>query len=330
MQAKHYSLVADIGGTNARFAIVTDSELKSIEPRNLRCSDYPTIVDAVKSYLEQVGMVGLVKQAALSVASPVTGDSLRMTNHSWSFSVRETREALGLDYLKVLNDYTALALALPSLSDAQCVKIGPGESVAGYPKAVIGPGTGLGVSGVVPSGDHWIPLESEGGHVTYGPVNEREQQVIHSLREKYHHISAESLVSGPGLSLLYETLTRLEGGEPKKLHPSEVSDLALNNKCSIAVEALAMFCSIFGSVAGNLALTLGARGGVYVGGGIVLRILNVFMDSRFRERFEQHGRLTEYLQKIPTYVINTDYPALTGAIVALGQGYEQVGVSSHD
>lgn len=329
MSVKQYSLVADIGGTNARFALVADSESTPIEPRNLRCAKYPTLVDAARSYLDQVAL-GEPWQAAMSIASPVTGDALNMTNHTWSFSVHETREELGLQRLKVLNDYTALALALPFLADDQCLKVGVGEVRAGHPKAVLGPGTGLGVSGVVPSGDHWIPLESEGGHASYGPVNAREQQIIDVMRKTMSHVSAESLVSGPGLSLIFEVITKLDGGEAKKLSPGEVTDLALKDKCAMAAETLAIFCGILGTVAGNLALTLGARGGVYIGGGIVHKILDTFTGSSFRERFEQHGRLTKYLQKIPTYVIDSDYPALKGAVVALGKAYENVGVSSHE
>ena len=329
MPAKQYSLVADIGGTNARFALVADSESRPVEPRILRCADYPTIVDAVQAYLQQVAL-GEPYQASMSIATSITGDELNMTNHSWRFSVRETREALGLRHLKMINDYTALALALPVFTDDDCLKIGPGEIVAGHPKAVLGPGTGLGVSGVVPAGDHWIPLEGEGGHVSYGPVNAREHQIIEIIHEKLNHVSAEALVSGPGLSLIYEAITRLEGGEVKKLSPGEVSDLALKDNCAMATEALSIFCGILGTVAGNLALILGARGGVYIGGGIVLKVLDTFKRSNFRERFEQHGRFTKYLQKVPTYVIDTDYPAFTGAVVALDKAYENVGVVSHD
>lgn len=329
MQAKQYSLVADIGGTNARFALVADADSTPFAQRNLRCADYPTIVDATRSYLELVAM-GEPYQAVMSVASPVTGDELSMTNHIWSFSVSETRKALGLDHLKVINDYTALALALLFLGDEQRVQVGGGEVLAGHPRAVLGPGTGLGVSAVVPAGDHWVPLESEGGHVSYGPVNAREHQIIEVIQGKMSHVSAESLVSGPGLSLIYEVITRLDGGEAKKLSPGEVSALALRNDCAMAAESLAIFCGILGTVAGNLALTLGARGGVYIGGGIILKVLDTFMRSSFRERFEQHGRLTKYLQKIPTYVINMDYPALTGAVVALGEAYENVGVVSRE
>jgi glucokinase len=328
MQQDNYSLVADIGGTNARFAMVADGTSIAIEPRNLICADYETIVDATLTYLDLVAL-GKPWQAAMSIASPVTGDALNMTNHSWSFSVSETRAALGLRQLKVLNDYTALALALPTLNDGQRIQVGGGEGLAGHPLAVLGPGTGLGVSGIVPAGNHWVPLETEGGHASYGPMNVREQMIIEIMRERLEHVSAESLVSGRGLSLIYEVITRLEQGEELRLTPVEVTQRALTLECPLAIETLSVFCNVFGTVAGNLALTLGARGGVYIGGGIIPRILNFFLRSGFRERFEKHGRLTPYLRAIPTYIINTDYPALTGAIVALGQAYANVGVTSH-
>ena len=327
MTLAQYSLVADIGGTNARFALVADDSPLAIEPRNLVCADYETIVDATLTYIDQVAL-GKPYRAAMSIASPVTGDALNMTNHSWSFSVGETREALGLQQLKVLNDYTALALALPTLDDSQRIQVGGGAALGGHPVAVLGPGTGLGVSAIVPAGDHWVPLESEGGHASYGPLNAREQMVIEVMRERLEHVSAESLVSGRGLSSIYEVITQLQQGSGTRLTPGEVTERALKLDCPLALETLSIFCDVFGTVAGNLALTLGARGGVYIGGGITLRIVDFFLRSGFRERFEKHGRLTPYLRAIPTYIIDTSYPALTGAIVALGAAYANVGVTS--
>jgi len=325
--AENYSLVADIGGTNARFALIDDrGEGAAIEPRNLICAEYPTIVDAVEAYLESVAPLR-PRRASVSVASPVTGDYLAMTNHSWSFSVAETRAALGLSLFKVINDYTALALALPFLTESQYRQVGGGHAVAGQVKAVLGPGTGLGVSAAVPVGDHWVPIEGEGGHVTYGPVTAREAQIIEAMRESHRHVSAEALVSGPGLARSYEILTRLERGEGARLQPVEVAQLALDGSCELAVEALSIFCAALGTVAGNLALTLGARGGVYIGGGIVLKVIDFFSNSEFRARFDRHGRLTPYLEPIPIYVIDTAYPALIGARVALGEHYALVGVT---
>ena len=329
MQVGQYSLIADIGGTNARFALVADGDKTPLQPHNLAVTDYPTIVDAIHAYLELVDL-GQPWQAAISVASPVTGDQLNMTNYSWSFSVRDTRAALGLRHLKVLNDYTALALALPVLTESECRQVGGGESMAGYPMAVIGPGTGLGVSGVVHAGTHWIPLEGEGGHVSYGPVNDREQQIIERLRKNHEHVSAELLVSGSGLALIYASICLLERGEVINLRPGEVSNLALEGEDSFAAEALGIFCGILGTVAGNLALTMGARGGIYIGGGIVPKVIDFFTASSFRDRFERHGRLTDYLRRIPTYVIDMAYPAFVGAIVALDPVYENVGVVSHE
>jgi glucokinase len=329
MQATRYSLVADIGGTNARFALVADGSAQALEPRNLSCADYATIVDATLAYLDSVAL-GKPRRAAISIAAPVTGDVLTMTNHNWSFSVRETRAALGLRHLKVLNDYTALALALPVLRDDQRLQVGAGRALAGYPMAVLGPGTGLGVSAVIPAGNHWVPLESEGGHASYGPLDAREQAIIAIMRERLEHVSAESLVSGRGLSQVYAAITRIERDEGVLLTPGEITQRALENECPLAVETLEIFCRILGTVAGNLALTLGARGGVYIGGGIVLKVLDFFTRSGFRQRFEQHGRLSSYLGNIPTYVVNADYPALIGAVVALGEAYAQVGLVSDE
>lgn len=324
---RNLNLVADIGGTNARFALVDHSNPELIDARNLVCAEYDSIVDAISAYLEDVSAEQPVR-AAISIASPITGDRLAMTNHIWQFSASETRSALGLDSIKLLNDYTALALALPFIDDEQCLKIGGGELYAGHAKAAIGPGTGLGVSGLISIGDSWYPLESEGGHATYGPVTDREAEIFQIIRSRLKHISVESLVSGPGLSLLYEVITQLETGVPKCLKPHEVTDLAVNGNCAMASETLSIFFGALGTVAGNLALTLGARGGVYLGGGILRKMSGIFANSCFRERFEQHGRLTPYLSQIPTFLIDMDFPALIGAMVSLSEEYESVGVVS--
>jgi len=324
---RNLSLVADIGGTNARFALVDSSKPALIETRSLICNEYDSIVDTIEAYLQMVSG-SQPARAAISIASPVTGDQLTMTNHVWQFSINETRRALGWDSIKLLNDYTALALALPFIPEDQCLKIGGGESLNGYPKAAIGPGTGLGISGLIPVGDTWYPLESEGGHATYGPVTEREAEIFNSIRMNINHVSAESLVSGPGLSLLYEVISSMEKGGSKRLKPQEITKLALSGGCSMATEALSIFFGVLGTVTGNLALTLGARGGVYLGGGVLRNVTGHLVGSSFRERFEQHGRLTAYLANIPTFLIDMEFPALIGAMVSLNQEYESVGVTS--
>ncbi len=327
MASSHYHLIADIGGTNARFALVAPGSLSPQTPRSLPCKNYETVVDAVTAYLHVVDNP-TVTRAAFAVASPVTDDVISMTNNHWRFSVDETRGALALDDFRVVNDFTSLALSLPYLTKQDLKKVGSGDVIDKRPKAVIGPGTGLGVSGLVPVDDHWLPLAGEGGHISYGPLTGREADVINLLREDRDHISAEYLVSGAGLVTLYNALMQLDKQPTSELEPHEVTHRALQEDDALAQEALNMFCSILGTVAGNLGLTLGAHGGVYIGGGIVPRIMDFFRKSDFRERFEQHGRFTAYLQEIATHVIMADYPALTGSAVALGQHYASVGVSS--
>lgn len=320
-------LIADIGGTNARFALADEGSTHPQHERTLSCSNYRTLVDAVLAYLEDVSQE-MPETASLAIATPVSNDRVVMTNHIWDLSLEQTRKTLGLKSLKVLNDYTALALALPYLADDEIHKVGGGSSVDKQTMAVLGPGTGLGVSGTIYTGDYWLPLQSEGGHVSYGPLDDRETAVINSIRKHRGHISAESLVSGPGLVLLYESIAKCDGVEHELLSPELIAKKALTKDDASAEEAVAMFCGILGSVAGNLALTLGARGGVFVGGGIVPKLGDYFASSPFRARFESKGRFTQYLSEIPTHVINSKYPALTGAAVAVKQEYSYLGATS--
>lgn len=320
-------LIADIGGTNARFALVDQGSTDPQHERTLSCSNYRTLVDAVLAYLEDVSQP-MPETASLAIATPVSDDRVVMTNHIWDLSLEQTRKTLGLKSLKVLNDYTALALALPYLADDETYQVGGGSPVDKQTMAVLGPGTGLGVSGAVHTGDYWLPLQSEGGHVSYGPLDDRETAVINSIRKHRGHISAESLVSGPGLVLLYESIAKCDGVEHELLSPELIAKKALTRDDASAEEAVAMFCGILGSVAGNLALTLGARGGVFVGGGIVPKLGEYFSSSPFRARFEDKGRFTQYLSEIPTRVINSKYPALIGAAVAVKQEYSYLGATS--
>jgi glucokinase len=327
LQSSSPKLVADIGGTNARFALVDDAEGRIREAKTMLCADYPDLVEAINAYLKNIAGPA-PRQAVISLATPVSGDRLEMTNHIWSFSVRQSRAALALDSLKVVNDYSALALSLPYLAADECSQVGGGEGCDGQVMAVIGPGTGLGVSAVVPVGNHWTPLQGEGGHVAYGPLNEREADVINIVRRKYDHVSAERLVSGSGLSLLYQSIAELEGARIEWLEPAHITAMAIQKSSAIAEQTVSMFCAILGTVAGNLALTVGARGGIYICGGIVPKLGAYFAQSSFRSRFEHHGRFTRYLEKIPTFVIESRYPALRGAAIALAEQYKYLGITS--
>lgn len=304
------SLIADIGGTNARFALVGPDG--AFAERVLRCADYASLADAAKAYLAQ--QEGLVRpaRAAFAVASPVTGDIIRMTNLPWEFSIANVRRELELERLDVINDFTAVALSMPELGPDDLAQVGDGAPVAQAPVGVLGPGSGLGVSALIPGIQGWTALATEGGHVTMAPVSDREGAVLAQLRKRFEHVSAERVLSGPGLVNLYEALVVIDGREPEQLTAAEISTRGLEGRDPASQEALEMFCAMLGTVAGNLALTLGARGGVYVAGGIAPKILSFLRHSRFRKRFVEKGRMRDFLGPIPTYVVTHPYPAFVG------------------
>lgn len=308
-------LVADIGGTNARFGLIDDTGIH--DPRIFRCADFPSAQAAAEAYLDTVRPAERPRQGAFCIAGPVTGDVITPTNLPWGFSVETVRAALGFERLRVINDFTAVALSIPRLTDADRRQVGDGRPEPGAVIGVIGPGSGLGVSGLVPGPQGWTALSGEGGHTTMAPVSDRESAVLAQLRKTYDHVSAERVISGPGLVNLYEALSIVDGRDPARLTPAEVTAKALEGSEAHCVEAVEMFCAMLGTVAGNLALTLGARGGVYIAGGIVPKLGPVFVHSRFRKRFQEKGRLREYLAPIPTYVITHELPAFLGLAEAL-------------
>ena len=313
--ARSRDLVADIGGTNARFALI-DANRQLYAEHSLTCADFPDLATAITAYLQARGEP-CPTRAAIAVATPITGDWIQFTNSPWSFSTETTRRELGLEQLLILNDFTALALALPLLGPDERRAIGGGTPIAEAPIGLIGPGTGLGVSGLVWSGHHWLPLQTEGGHVTFSPADEREWAIGCLLRQRFGHVSPERLLSGPGLVNSYTALAELEGWPAEDLTPADITDRGLTGTCRHCVEVLELFCAALGTAAGNLAITLGARGGVYVGGGIVPRLGDFFDQSAFRSRFEAKGRFRDYLAAIPTWAITATNPALRGVAAAL-------------
>ncbi len=309
-------LIADIGGTNARFALA-GADGQPYRQQVLSAADYPTLVEAIGYYLQGIPEPR-PNVAALAVATPIIGDQVTFTNNRrWSFSIEATRRTVGLDRLILINDFTALALAVPHLKTRELYKIGGGTAVEKAPIGLIGPGTGLGVSGLVWSGHHWIPLRSEGGHVTFSPANGKEWKIACILQRRFGHASPERLLSGPGLVNLYQALAELEGWVAEDLEPADITGRALGESCPHCVQALEIFCGALGTAAGNLAITLGALGGVYIGGGIVPRLGDAFERSPFRSHFEAKGRFTNYLAAVPTWVITADHPALRGVAAAL-------------
>lgn len=313
-----WRLVADIGGTNARFALVDTGGVVQ-EEQTLACNDFAGPAEAARHYLGLVGVSG-VSAAAIAVATAVVGDRVALTNRpDWSFSIRELRSRLTLERLHVINDFTAQALALPRLQPEELHQVGGGSPDTACPRAVLGPGTGLGVSGLIPSPGGWVALAGEGGHVTFGAADTHEIEIQRILSRRFGHVSAERVLSGPGLVNLYQAHRELTGEVAETLTPAQIAERGLNGESALCQQVLHDFCAMLGTLAGNLVLTLGARGGVYVGGGIVPR-LGVFFDhSRFRERFEARGRFSVYLAGVPSYVIRTATSALLGAAAALDQ-----------
>lgn len=305
-------LLADIGGTNARFAI--ERAAGSIEAiATLPCSGHASLADAARAYLSR--HAGLpVRHAAIAIANPVEGDFVKMTNHDWQFSIAETRDALGLDTLLVVNDFAALAAAVPGLGAADLMAVGPSQVRGDGVIGLLGAGTGLGMAGLIPSADGWTVLQSEGGHVAFSPSDEREQAILDFCWSRFDHVSAERLMSGPGLSLILEALAARRGLPlPAALAPADIVERGLAGTDPLCTEVLECFCGMLGTAAANLAVTLCARGGIYIGGGIVPRLGDWFARSPFRARFESKGRFSAFTARIPTLVITAPYPALAGA-----------------
>lgn len=310
-------LVGDVGGTHARFGVVASKGEGVSRIRELSCDDHASLESAIETYLREAG-APRPAACAIAIAAPVSGDRVSMTNRAWSFSIEAVRVRLGVDRMLVLNDFTALALALPTLSADELEAVGAGAAVAGEAIALLGPGTGLGVGGLVFAGARAVPITSEGGHATLSAEDEREERLVAALRREFGHASAERALSGNGLVNLYRFACAEASRAPLQLAPEAVTAQALAGSDAACVEAVALFFSVLGGVAGNLALTLGARGGVYIGGGIVARLGDAIHRSAFRARFEAKGRRQPYLSSIPVWLIRErSPPALRGANVAL-------------
>ena len=309
-------LVGDIGGTNARFGLV-EPDGRLLHSSVLADADYAGLGEAIEAYLAGRGGLPRPREAAIAVASPITGDAVRMTNHPWAFSISELRSRLGFVRLEVINDFTAQALALPHLGPGDKTAVGGGAAQPDAPIGVLGPGSGLGVSGLILVGRRWVPLSGEGGHATMASVNERESAVLSAMRRHFDHVSAERVLSGPGLVNLYNALAEVDGAPAAQYTAAQITDIEVAKEEPRCREATEMFCAMLGTVAGDLALTLGAKGGVYIGGGIVPRLGERFAASRFRERFEAKGRFRGYLAPIPTFVVTHKLPAFLGCAAKL-------------
>lgn len=305
------SLLADIGGTNTRCAVTgPDGRHGPVQAFSNR--DFDSLPSLLSCFVESLPPNDRPVNGALAIAAPVRGDDVHMTNIDWRFSISTIRDALHLKDLRALNDFEALAYSLPQLRPGELEQIGGGSLVADKPKGVIGPGTGLGVASLIPHKGNWLAVGGEGGHVTLPATEPAEERVIARVRNELGHCSGERLISGPGLSLLHRTL---HGGEP--IDAAELSARAEAGETA-AGETFEMFFRLLGTLASNLALTVGAFGGIYIGGGIVPRHRERLISSGFRDRFEAKGRYDGYLKSIPTLLIVAEYPAFAGLAAITG------------
>ncbi len=309
------ALVADIGGTNARFAVADLVTLELDAVGSFPRADYPSLTEAMVHYLGTLAEP--IVHAALAVAAPVTGEEVAFTNSPWRFVSGELRTAASLETLHVFNDFEALSWSLPHLGANELHQIGGEAPVPYATKVVLGPGTGLGVAGLAWSGTGWIALPGEGGHLTLGAENERELALMERLRAGRERLSAEHALSGPGLSDLHQAVAASHGHSDPPLSPAEVEARALGGEDEIAEEALDLFVGWLGRFAGDVALVMGARGGVYLGGGIAPKLLPRLLEEDFREAFERKGRMRPYVAPMPIYVILTGSAALKGAAAGL-------------
>ncbi len=310
-------LLADIGATHARFALETAPGVLR-QTAVLRCDDYGGIVPLLTAYLGEHGGERIA-HAAFAMANPISGDLVRMTNRDWQFSTDEVRRTMGWSTLLIVNDFTALAMALPGLGAGDVLQVGGGKPAPHAVAGVLGAGTGLGVSGVIPTADGFITLGSEGGHVNFAPSDEREFAILQYAWREWPHVSNERILSGPGMELVYRALAERNGVDAPARTAAEIVACALEDKDALCLEVLECFAGMLGGAAANLAVTLGAFGGIFIGGGIVPRIAQWFATSPFRARFEAKGRFSDYLAAIPTYVIMTPNPALRGVSTILSE-----------
>ena len=312
----NYSLVGDIGGTNARFALVRSGDVTPEAVEVLACSHYDNLDGAIVDYLHRT-CVEEVQDVCLAVASPVRGTQVRMTNNHWRFDSEEVRHKFGWNAFKVINDFTAMALGVPHVAAEKLIHVcgGPGDTRGS--RLIIGPGTGLGVSGLVPLRNGWVPLMTEGGHVDFAPTNDTEMAVLRILKARFGRVSVERILCGQGLMNLYQALAEIQETAAPLDAPEKITAAALDHFDPLARQTLRHFCEILGRVAGNGVLTLGGTGGVYLCGGILPRFIDFFLESPFQKGFEDKGRMRPLLESTPVYVVMEGYTGLLGAAEAL-------------
>lgn len=312
-----WSLIADIGGTNARFAALLDGESESRFESHHSVLEYPAFSDVIVKVKEELATVADIHSpptaVCLAVACPADAEQISFTNSHWSFTRTDLRQWLGCEHIAVINDFEAVAHGVTALTTADYLQIGGEAAIPDKAIGLIGAGTGLGMAALLPVGDDYHVLDTEGGHADFAPVDPLQIHVLNYLRAIYGRVSLERLLSGKGLLNLYHAMCDLQSVEPALTLPAEVVTASLEKSDPQALAALNVFCEAFGATAGNLALTLGAKGGIYIAGGVIPRFSEFFVSSGFRDKFESKGRFRTYLQPIPVFLVTRDNLGLLGA-----------------
>ncbi|UDG80296.1 glucokinase [Candidatus Annandia pinicola] len=309
-------LVGDVGGTNIRLALYNNNNGKIYNIKFFLTSNFKNLEKVISIYLNNNKNI---KHGCIAIACPIINDWIEMTNNNWAFSVFKLKKKLNFKTLKIINDFIAISMSIPILNEKNLIQFGGKKSVKNKPIVVYGAGTGLGVAHLINVNNKWISLPGEGGHVDFAPNSKEELIILDILRSEIGHVSMERILSGKGLVNLYRAITKMNNKKVKKLKPEDISKKAMSNECIYCKKALTLFCIIMGRFGGNLALTLGTFGGVYIAGGIVPKFLSFFKSSNFRLAFEDKGRFKNYVKDIPVYMITYNQPGLLGAGFYLNQ-----------
>lgn len=308
-------IVADIGGTNSRFGLVTgysDNCYQIINKQKYPSIQFSGIEQATQHYIDSLNGETFCG-ACLAVAGPIAGNDVHLTNLNWRFRTSQVQKDLGLKSLEIINDFAAYAFAAPLVPKQNLLQLNEGRIIEQCPVTVVGPGTGFGVASLVPFTQEQNVVAAEGGHMTIAAKTRLQTEVINALAKEFSHVCVETILSGPGLRNLYRALNHVEGQNMPQLRAAQITENALLDKDSLAYRTLSLFCLWLGQVSGDLALSLGARGGVYLGGGILVRITEFLKHSEFMFGFTDKGKLHQYLEDIPVNLITEGNSALLGA-----------------
>ena len=319
INTESYNLVGDIGGTNARFALVATGESELISIKTLQCNEFETIQQAIESYLSSLDNVQ-IESSCIASAGTTHLDEFKPANNDWVINKRNVSLALNDIQVNWINDFSAQALATTTLKDNDVIVINQGAIQPERVRLVIGPGTGLGTCGLINSSSGWVPLPAQGGHSDFAPNSSLEIEIWTLLQKQFGHVAVERILSGPGIVNLYKALCQINEKEVLFNSPSEITSAAIKvNPDSTSKETLHLFCRIFGSVTGSIALSTGCLGGIYITSDLVRNFLDFFIDSDFLKSFEDKGRLKYYMTDIPIFISKKENMGLIGSTYQLNK-----------